>query len=300
MPAVNAHPDSPRGRLGVKLLATSIAVGLVLALGIAALSILSGSRALTAQATEGLMAVQQSRQRAVEDYFRTKHRQAKHYARYGTVITAAEDFASAYRMRIEELPRAADADARLESFYETTFRTELERRGGSWQGTAAYFPTTAVARQLQLDYIVANPHPLGSKDAFETAGDATTYDRVHAMYHPALRSLVEDSPFYDLFLFDTDGRLVYAVSKETDFATDFLNGPHRDSGLATAVRRALESTGPGHDAPRRFLELRTHVRHAAELHRRAAHAREARSRRACAADARPADQRDHVRHGRSR
>ena len=44
--------------------------------------------------------------------------------------------------------------------------------------------------------------------------------------------------YYDVFLFDTDGNLVYSVFKELDYATNILNGEWRDTGLATVFRAA--------------------------------------------------------------
>jgi sigma-B regulation protein RsbU (phosphoserine phosphatase) len=49
---------------------------------------------------------------------------------------------------------------------------------------------------------------------------------------------VESSGFYDLFLIDNDGNVVYTVFKEIDFATKLWAGPHTASGLGRVFRRA--------------------------------------------------------------
>jgi len=50
--------------------------------------------------------------------------------------------------------------------------------------------------------------------------------------------------FYDVFLFNTEGDLIYSVFKEADFATNFVDGPYDDSGLGEVYRKAL-SAEPG-------------------------------------------------------
>jgi methyl-accepting chemotaxis protein len=46
--------------------------------------------------------------------------------------------------------------------------------------------------------------------------------------------------YYNIFLLDTEGNLVYSVFKENDFATNLLTGPWRISGLTEVYRRASE------------------------------------------------------------
>jgi len=227
-----------RSDLGFKLLGGALLVGFALTAGISVLSINSGSAALTTQASQSLVAVRQSRQRDIEDFFNLKHRQALSYARLGTAVEAAEDFTLAFLTRPRE---TAPANGELGKFYESTFKTALEAAGGEWKGVDSHLPQSDSGILLQSDYIANNPHPVGAKDELATADNDTVYDRVHERYHPAMRALVDDFGFYDLFIFDLRGNLVYSVFKETDFATNFLDGPHAGSGLATAYRSALES-----------------------------------------------------------
>ncbi|MGR8918038.1 MAG: response regulator [Gammaproteobacteria bacterium] len=255
-----------RDGLGFKLVSSALLVGLALTAAITALSVEMGSRALQARESEALVAVRQSRQRAVEDLFRFKHRQVATYARLGPVLAAAEEFVRAFAERAADGgPEEAGAEV-LTAFYEQEFGPALERAGGEWTGASAYLPRSQNARLLQLDYLARNPHPLGKKDELESAGEGTRYDRAHARHHRFLRNLAADFDFYDLFIFDLDGNLVYSVIKEIDFATNFLSGPHRASGLADAYRRAAASDDadsprlvdfspylPSYDSPQSFI-----------------------------------------------
>ncbi|KIN63488.1 putative methyl-accepting chemotaxis protein [Sulfitobacter noctilucicola] len=100
---------------------------------------------------------------------------------------------------------------------------------------------------LTRTYITENPAPLGEKDALVKADTGSSYGFIHAVYHPVFNSLQDSMGYYDIFLFDTEGNLVYSVFKERDFATNMLTGEWKDSGLAEAFRRGLEL--PQHSAP---------------------------------------------------
>lgn len=95
--------------------------------------------------------------------------------------------------------------------------------------------------QLQQLYTLDNPNPAGKKDLMDDAGDGSSYSAAHARYHPFFRKLKDSKGYYDIFLFAPDGRLVYTVFKEPDFATDFAEGPYASSGLGKAFRAAMEN-----------------------------------------------------------
>ncbi|MEP5731129.1 MAG: methyl-accepting chemotaxis protein [Sulfitobacter sp.] len=96
---------------------------------------------------------------------------------------------------------------------------------------------------LQRVYIEENPHPLGQKDLLVSADTGSSYGFIHNIYHPTLDQLQNEMDYYDVFLFDTDGNLVYSVFKELDYATNMNTGPWRDSGLADSFHAAMEN-GP--------------------------------------------------------
>ncbi len=92
---------------------------------------------------------------------------------------------------------------------------------------------------LQQAYIHQNPNPAGQKDALMAVGDGSQYDLVHAKYHAYYRMMMLEHGFYDLFLIDADGNVVYSVYKEADFATNLNDGQWRGTDLANAYRSAM-------------------------------------------------------------
>ncbi len=119
--------------------------------------------------------------------------------------------------------------------------------------------------KLQDLYINNNSFPTGEKDKLMAAKDGSTYSDIHGQYHPWLRKLLIERGYYDIFLFDTKGNLVYTVFKELDYATNLVNGKYADSGLGKVYRAALKSKhdeitfedfepyAPSHGAPASFI-----------------------------------------------
>jgi methyl-accepting chemotaxis protein len=111
--------------------------------------------------------------------------------------------------------------------------------------------------------------PTGLQDAYfgtagelEDAGDGSEWSQIHARFHPVFRSYQLAFGYYDVFLFDTEGNLVYSVFKEPDFATNLADGPFADSGLGEAFRGAAADGltwtdyapyAPSNDAPASFV-----------------------------------------------
>lgn len=91
---------------------------------------------------------------------------------------------------------------------------------------------------LQNLYIDSNPNPIGQKDKLDAADDGSLYSMVHAKYHPWFHKLQQARGYYDIFLFNKNGDLVYTVFKERDYATNMNTGQWKDTDLAAAFKAA--------------------------------------------------------------
>lgn len=104
------------------------------------------------------------------------------------------------------------------------------------------FASTKEAEEtLQRVYITENPHPLGEKDKLVEADTGGSYGYIHAIYHKVFDKLQNAMGYYDIFLIDTEGNLVYSVFKGNDYATNLNDGAWADTGLATVFRDALDN-----------------------------------------------------------
>ncbi len=84
-------------------------------------------------------------------------------------------------------------------------------------------------------------HDSGKQADVVDAGDNSSWTTVHRRYHTSMRSFQKTHGYYDLFLFDTAGNLIYSVYKEDDFGLNYVNGKYADSGLGEAFRNSNTS-----------------------------------------------------------
>ena len=127
--------------------------------------------------------------------------------------------------------------------------------------TAAFGFTLQDIRHAYLD---GNPHPVGERHLLDQAEKGGAYSDLHSHIHPEVRTFLNARGYYDIFLIDMNGDVVYTVFKEADFATNLMNGPYADSGLANVFRGVKDMEegkvffeefapyAPSHGAPASF------------------------------------------------
>ncbi|WP_169391316.1 methyl-accepting chemotaxis protein [Stappia stellulata] len=98
---------------------------------------------------------------------------------------------------------------------------------------------------LRNAYIFDNPHPLGEKHKLDAASDGSAYSKTHAQFHPWFRNLLQARGYYDVFLVEPNGDLVYSVFKENDFGTNLLTGKWKNTDIATVFKRVRDSGTAG-------------------------------------------------------
>ena len=92
---------------------------------------------------------------------------------------------------------------------------------------------------LQKLYVTNNTNAVGHKDELDAAKDDSKYSELHKKYHPWFRNYLREKGYYDIFLIDARGNIVYSVAKESDFATNVNFGKWKDTELANIYRSAL-------------------------------------------------------------
>src|SRR5260370_21622608 len=104
-------------------------------------------------------------------------------------------------------------------------------------GSAPYF--------LQDLYIVDTPHPLDRRSLLDDPGDGSAYSKLHALYHPLMRTAAATLNLSDFLMVDPKtGRILYTVDKDADFATSLQAGPYRRSNLAAAAAPCAAAPDP--------------------------------------------------------
>lgn len=170
-----------------------------------------------------------------------------------------EAVADGRRNQIESYLGNIETDLRLISADTNTMKA-VEEFSSSWQSLGGN-----QLSELQSRYIKNNPHPTGEKHLLDTAS-VDHYDDVHAKYHTNFRNKILEEGYYDLFLIDPKGNVVYSVFKELDYATNINTGEWRDSDLGEVFRDVMSAGngknsvlkdyrpyGPSADAPAAFI-----------------------------------------------
>ena len=152
-----------------------------------------------------------------------------------------------FREGFGSVPAAEGQEAVIERFVNEQFGALYrERTGGGWKSGASFVQSLDPgARALQYHFIANNPAPLGEKDSLIQPAFDGAYSEAHQRFHPSYRSHLKRHRYYDIFLVDREGRLVYSVFKELDFATDLASGEFAATGLGRAFAGAMRSSVEG-------------------------------------------------------
>ncbi len=231
------------------------------------------SKDLKDKVYDQVRAVRDLQSSAISDYFGNINDQVSTFSEDSMIVDAMRDFTTAYQTVIEE--RGLDDEAiesmrhELVAYYDGVFAAEYRKQNdGRDPNASSRLQTVSPAGLvLQHTYIKSNVNPLGEKHRLDRSENDTQYDRLHAKYHPILRSFLERFGYYDIFLVDeATGEVVYSVFKELDFATSLNTGPYSQSNFAAAFNRAralnpgseaalvdFECYWPSYDAPASFI-----------------------------------------------
>ena len=102
-----------------------------------------------------------------------------------------------------------------------------------------------VGSQVRQAYVEGSPHPKGFRLNLDDAEDGSEYSEYHGLMHANARLFVTERGYYDFFLISPEGDVLYSVEKETDFATNLVSGPWKNSGLAQVFQRAKREKSEG-------------------------------------------------------
>jgi methyl-accepting chemotaxis protein len=188
----------------VKLPVMIVGSALVLATTMGIANYIQTSNALMKAEEQALEAVTASRRAALTDYLATIEQDIRSMAASPAVQQAVNDFALTFK-EVSKTPKET----------------------------------------LQKLYIEDNPNPAGEKHKLDIAAkDVSMYGWQHRAYHPWFRKFLEERGYYDIFLFDMQGNVVYTVFKELDYATNVVDGEWKDTDLGH-VYQAAAAAEPG-------------------------------------------------------
>jgi len=194
-----------------------------------------------------LEAILNTRATAVEDYYQLNQKQVIYLAQNEMIIRATHEFTLGYINLSKDLDIQITEDTSqykdLLDYYQNEFASRLSDKDKENLNLEQLLPRSNNGRLAQWAYIVQNPNQVSFKSKMASSQYQSRYNVAHREYHIKLSDFMQAFGFYDVFLLDLEGQLLYSVFKEIDFGTNFLDGPHGSSSLGQAFRGALAS-GP--------------------------------------------------------
>jgi len=160
------------------------------------------------------------------------------------VIAAMKEFAAAFgSVRADNKMDSMDeAKKAVFEFYDGPFAKEYQESNGKAPDLTAAKNLDDDTIALQYYYIATNEKELGDKNHLTQANDSSAWTKAHAKYHSNIEKYTQDdNGLYDLFLVNLEGRIVYSVFKEIDFATQLIGGPYEKSELGETFKAVKES-----------------------------------------------------------
>ena len=268
-----------KNSLQAKLLILVLAVTLTSISVISYISISTIQNALESKAFQQMVSIREVQKSALENQFNNYRKQIQTMAQSNYVIEAMKSFDMSYKSYPNELlhyesqitiqQRAKE----LRSYYTGDFSEEFINKNGRRTDRINEFFSrlSPEAIAFQHTFIADNPNPLGSKHLLNkpTHAERGEYAAFHAHYHPYFRNFLEKFGYYDIFLVEPEnGKVVYSVFKELDFATSLVDGPFSQSNFAAAFRAVQGSRNsdlvkmvdfdeyyPSYQSPASFLSV---------------------------------------------
>ena len=237
-------------KLSTKLVAAFLLVGIIPFAAISWIAIKSGEGALKKKTFDQNIGLRDIKIEQIKNAMTAKRKQVQAMSEMAFTVEAMKSFKEAFAKFREEnqITSVKPLKDPLFSYYSGEFQTEYKAKnsGQAPPGLRKKFEmldNDSIA--LQYHYIKANKNPLGSKDQLDHPGDASTYSKIHAKFHPGLRNYLKTFAYYDIFLVDIDsGDIVYSVYKELDFSTSLLDGPFAGTNFGEAFRAAKGASDP--------------------------------------------------------
>jgi class 3 adenylate cyclase len=244
MTEIAAEPRPVRWGLAAKLFAILLLLGAVAVMITGVLGYIRAREALERAIFAQLTAARETKAHQVESYFRTVRNEIRLLAAAKMVVDATRGFREAVD-ELDNKPVPPEVKESVHGWYDGHYMPMVRKLLGTDVPATEFMPTSPAAYFLQDRYIVRNPHPDGRRDLLDDAGDGSAYSKVHAVYHPLMRTAAATVGFDDFMIVDPrTGRLIYTVDKDADFATSLRAGPYRQSRLAAAAARCATAPDP--------------------------------------------------------
>ncbi|MBI3509349.1 MAG: SpoIIE family protein phosphatase [Bacteroidetes bacterium] len=234
-------------KIGVKLTLTFFLVAMTTMVIIGVISFRKSKAALTKDTYNNLLAVRETKEDQLEDYFSQLDHQVHSYSDDPTVIAAARALSNGFNAIDSDLQmndeRMVPINKSLSDYYQHEFLPRLNKNLKKKATESEISNPLRNGRILQSEFIATNPQEADNKCKLADAGDGSSYSAAHKQYHNFFRNIQEHFGYHDVYLVDSKtGVIIYSVEKEIDFGTSLIDGPFKNTNLANVFKTANNST----------------------------------------------------------
>lgn len=99
---------------------------------------------------------------------------------------------------------------------------------------------------LQKEYITNNSNPEDARDALERGVSEDAYHDTHERYHAWFRPVTKSRDYYDLFIVNAKGEVIYSVYKRDDFAVNLRQGEWANTAIGRLFADIAENGDDEH------------------------------------------------------
>jgi signal transduction histidine kinase/CheY-like chemotaxis protein len=170
----------------------------------------------------------------------------------GTLITvvsyfkAKEDSVKEIETRIESV--VSSKKAAFENYLESIAEDVRFHSSNPLVVAAIEDFSEAINKLGVKDESLSNLHNKFIADASTNQLELITYTHSHNKYHQVFTKLAKEKGYYDIFLINKEGDVVYTVQKEVDFATNLIKGKWKGNSVAKVFELAKNNKDHNHIA----------------------------------------------------
>ena len=191
-----------------------------------------------------LTSARETKAHQVEIYFRSIRNEMRLLAASKMVVDAMRGFRDAVD-ELDARPVPTEVRQRVLDWYDNDYMPRVRRLLGPDTPVKEFLPVGSAPYFLQDWYIVDNPYPKDRRKLVDESAAGGAYNKLHAIYHPLMRTAAATLNFADFLLVDhRSSRIIYSVEKEAEFGTSLRAGPYRTSNLAAAAARCGQAPDP--------------------------------------------------------
>jgi len=198
-------------KLGTKLLVMFLSVGIIPFAVISLISLNKSGNALSQQAFNQLDALKGIKTGQIEQYF------AERKGDLGVLVETVSTLRRETFQKLEAIQKIKKAQL---TDYLNTMKSQLH---------------------VVKDDTLASQALAELNDAFKESGnraDTEAWQKAAPKYDARMKDIMTDNGWYDLFLINTDGDIVYTVAREKDLGMTIPDSELRDQGIGKAFKKA--------------------------------------------------------------